>query len=96
MAATRQLPALLGCTPACMGVIPGLLHKEKRRVRLFENRVLSKIFGTDRNEAPGVWRILRKGLRDAFSLPSGIQIKEYVACDTCGRNKCIQNCDWET
>lgn len=70
-----------------------LKQKEERRLRLFENKVLRKLFGTDRNEAPGVWRKLRNYLRDTFSLPSGFQIKKYVA--HAEENKCIQNCDWD-
>ena len=48
-----------------------LTQEEERRLRLFENRVLRKVFGTDRNKAPGVFRKLRIELRDTFSLLSG-------------------------
>jgi hypothetical protein len=35
-----------------------LTLKEERRLRVFENRVLSKIFGPKRDEVTGEWRKL--------------------------------------
>ena len=32
--------------------------REKRRLRVFENRVLSRIFGPRRDEVTGMWRTL--------------------------------------
>ena len=43
-----------------MGVKLGLSHTEERRLRVFENRVLMKIFGTKREEVTGRWRRLDK------------------------------------
>jgi len=43
-----------------MGVKLGLSHTEERRLRVFENRVLMKIFGTKREEVTGRWRRLHK------------------------------------
>jgi hypothetical protein len=41
----------------CMGVKLGLLTlSEEHKVRVFENRVLGRIFGPKRNEVAGGWR----------------------------------------
>jgi hypothetical protein len=45
------------------------------RMRVFENRVLRKIFGPKRDEVTGEWRNLHnEGLRDLYSSPSIIRI----------------------
>ena len=45
--------------------------REKRRLRLFENSVLRRIFGPRRNEVTGEWRQLRNGeLNDLYSSPN--------------------------
>jgi uncharacterized membrane protein len=42
--------------------------KEKHRLRVFENRVLSRIFGPKRDEATGGWRKLHnEELRNLYS-----------------------------
>jgi len=41
-----------------MGVKLGLTFCEKPRVRMFENRVLRKIFGSKRDNITGDWRAL--------------------------------------
>ena len=35
--------------------------REERRLRVFENRVMRRIFGPKRNEVTGEWRKLHKG-----------------------------------
>ena len=61
---SSPLPVLLRWTPARNGCKTwSLIQKEERRLRLFENRVLRKIFGIERNEAPGMWRKLRNEFR---------------------------------
>ena len=41
---------------------------EERRLRVFENRVLRRIFGPNRDEVTGEWRKLRNGeLNDLYS-----------------------------
>jgi len=48
-------------------------NQDKRRV--FENRVLRKIFGPKRDEVTGDWRILHsKELYDLYSLPNIIWV----------------------
>jgi hypothetical protein len=48
---------------------------EEHRLRVFENRVLSKIFGPKRDEVTGEWRKLHyEELRNLLSSPSIIRI----------------------
>jgi len=43
--------------------------REERRLRVFENRVLRRIFGAKRDEVTGEWRKLHnKGLNDLYFL----------------------------
>jgi hypothetical protein len=52
-----------------------LILKEEHRLRVFENRVLRRIFGPKRNEATGGWRKLHnEELRDLYSSPSIIRV----------------------
>jgi hypothetical protein len=52
-----------------------LTLREKHRLRVFENRVLRRIFGPKRDEVNGDWRKLhKKELRDLYSSPSIIKI----------------------
>jgi hypothetical protein len=52
-----------------------LTLREEHRLRVFENRVLRKIFGPMRDEVTGGWRKLYNGeLRDLYSSPSIIRI----------------------
>jgi hypothetical protein len=49
--------------------------KEDRRLRVFENRVLSKIFGLKRDKVMGEWRKLHNGeLNGLYSLPNLVQV----------------------
>jgi hypothetical protein len=41
-----------------MGVRLGLSQREEHRLRVFENRVLRRIFGAKRAEVTGEWRRL--------------------------------------
>jgi hypothetical protein len=52
-----------------------LTLREERRLKVFENRVLRRIFGPKRNEVTGEWRKLHnEGLRDLYSSPFIIRI----------------------
>jgi hypothetical protein len=58
-----------------MGVKLGLTLKEEQRLRVFENRVLRRIFGSKRDEATGEWRRLHNGeLNDLYSSPNIVQV----------------------
>jgi hypothetical protein len=54
-----------------------LTLREQHRLRVFENRVLRRIFGPKRNEVMGEWRTLHSGeLHNLYSSPDIIrQIK---------------------
>jgi len=48
-----------------------LTLRKERRLRVFENRVLKKIFGPKRNEVTGEWRKLHnEELNNLYSLPN--------------------------
>jgi hypothetical protein len=72
-----------------------LTLRAEYRLRVFENRVLRRIFGTKRDEVMGEWRKLHSGeLHNLYSSPDIIrQIKlrrmrwaAHVACMGEGRN----------
>jgi hypothetical protein len=49
--------------------------REEHRLRVFENRVLRRIFGPKRDEVTGEWRRLHNEvLHDLYSSPSIIRI----------------------
>jgi hypothetical protein len=51
--------------------------REEHRLRVFENRVLRRIFGLKRNEVTGEWRKLHnEELRDLYSSPSINRIRK--------------------
>jgi hypothetical protein len=51
-----------------------LVSDIKRGLRVFENRVLRRIFGPKRDEVTGGWRELHNELRDLHCSPSTIRI----------------------
>jgi hypothetical protein len=52
-----------------------LTLREEHRLRVFENRVLRRIFGPKEDEVTGEWRkLLNKELHDLYSSPSIIRI----------------------
>ena len=81
-----------------------LTLREEHKLRVFENRVLRRIFGHKRDEVTGEYRKLRElELNDLNSSPSifsGDQIKTNeigVECSTHGREKTYaQDFDRET
>jgi hypothetical protein len=49
--------------------------KKERRLKLFENRVLSGIFGPKRNKVKGEWRKLHnEELNDLYSSPNIVKV----------------------
>jgi len=52
-----------------------LTLREKRRLRVFENRVLRRIFGPKRDEVTGEWRKLHnEDLNDLYSSPNIVRV----------------------
>jgi hypothetical protein len=52
-----------------------LTLKEERRLRLFENRVLRRVFGPKMDEVTGEWRKLHnEELNDLYSLPNIVRV----------------------
>jgi hypothetical protein len=52
-----------------------LTMREERRLGVFENRVLRRIFGPKRDEVTGEWRKLHnEGLNDLYSLPNIVRV----------------------
>jgi hypothetical protein len=52
-----------------------LTLREEHRLRVFENRLLRKIFGPKRDEVTGEWiKLHNEELRDLYSSPSIIKI----------------------
>jgi hypothetical protein len=75
--------------------------REEHRLRVFENRVLRKVFGPKRDEVTGEWRKLRnEELHILYSSPNiirHIRIKENNVGGTCGTHgreeECVQGFD---
>jgi hypothetical protein len=54
-----------------------LTLNEEHRLRVFENRVLRRMFGLKRDEVTGEWRKLHnEEFRDLYSFPSIIRISQ--------------------
>jgi hypothetical protein len=67
---TIILPVVLYAYETCC-----LILREEHRLRVFENRVLRRIFGSKKDEVTGGWRKLHnEELRDLYSSPSIIRI----------------------
>jgi phosphoribosylaminoimidazole carboxylase (NCAIR synthetase) len=58
----------------CVGVKRGLSHREEHRLRVFENRVLTKIFVLKRGKVTEEWRRLHNELHDLSSSPNIIWV----------------------
>ena len=51
-----------------------LTLREERRLRMFQNRVLRRIFGPKRDEVTGEWRKLHNELNNLYSSPNIVQV----------------------
>jgi hypothetical protein len=75
---------------------------EEHRLKMFENRVLRRIFGPKREEVSGGWRRLHnEELHNLYTSLNIIKvIREYEmggACSMCrGNKKCVQYFGWRT
>jgi hypothetical protein len=49
--------------------------REERRLKVYENRVLRRVFGPNRDEVTGEWRKLHNGeLNNLYSLPNIVRV----------------------
>ena len=55
-----------------------LTLREERRLRVFENRVLRRVFGTKRNEVTGEWRKLRNEELNDLYCPPNIRVIKSI------------------
>jgi len=51
-----------------------LTLREERKLRVFENMVLRRIFGLRRDEVTGEWRRLHNDLNDLYSSPNIVRV----------------------
>jgi hypothetical protein len=94
---TVILPVLYGCESW------SLILREECRPRVFENRVLRRIFGPKRDEVTGEWRRLHNKELYALLLTkyhSSDQVKQTEMGRTCGtyggEDRCIRGFSGET
>ena len=78
-----------------------LTLRDERRLRVFENRVLKRVFGPKRDEVTGEWRKLHnEELSDLYSLPNIVRVVKIEMGGACGAygggERCAQGCGWET
>jgi len=77
-----------------------LTLREERRLRVFENRVLRRVFGSKRDELTLEWRKLRnEELSDLYSLPNIVRVVKWRRmrwAGYVGGERGVQGCGGET
>jgi hypothetical protein len=51
-----------------------LTFRKERSLRVFENRLLRRVFGPKRDEVTGEWRNLHNELNDLYSVPTIVRV----------------------
>ena len=68
-----------------------LTLREERWLRVFENRVLRRIFGPKRDEVTGEWRILHnEALNDLYSSPNTARVIKSRRMRWAGHVACME------
>jgi hypothetical protein len=79
---TIILPVLYGCETWSFTL------REEHRLRVFENRILRRIFGPKRDEVTGEWRKMNNVLIPRYHYASQVKANEVGgACGTHGRGE---------
>jgi len=64
--------------------------REECRLRVFENRVLRRVFGSKKDEVTGEWRKLHnEELRDIYSLPNIVWVVKSRRMRWAGHVSCM-------
>ena len=67
-----------------------LTLREEHRLRMFENRVLRRVFGPKRDEVTGKWRKLHnEELKDLYSSPSIVRVVKSRRMSWAGHVACM-------
>jgi len=67
-----------------------LTLREERRLRVFENRVLRRVFGSTRDKVTGEWRKLHnEELSDCYSLPNIVRVVNSRRMRWAGHVACV-------
>jgi len=64
--------------------------REERRLRVFENRVLRRIFGLRKSEVTGEWRRLHNEINDLYSSPDIVQVIKLRRMRWVGHVACMR------
>jgi hypothetical protein len=68
-----------------------LALREEHRLRIFENRVLRRIFASKRNEVTGGWRkLLNEELHNLYSSPNIIRMIQSRRMRWAGQRACMR------
>jgi hypothetical protein len=70
-----------------------LTLREERKLRVFENTVLRRIFGPRRDEVTGEWRLHNEELNDLYPLPNIVWVIKWRRMRWCVWVR-VRGCKW--